>query len=80
MADHPTHQELAALAFGQLSEDQAENVAAHIEQCPRCEETAEQFDTAPDDVILGLNLSTVYCPGRRIFVDQEILAFCAAGP
>ena len=65
MADHPRHEDLAALVFGDLSDDEAGQVAQHVEHCPRCDETVRELETAPNDVIRLLRRPVVEHPFER---------------
>ena len=48
---HPTNEQLAGLANGQLLEDQADDIFAHTEACTACAEAVEQYDQKSDTFI-----------------------------
>ena len=50
----PTLAELKTFATGQLNEEQAEVVTAHIEECPACQEGIDTLTPQPDSLINAL--------------------------
>lgn len=59
---HPNRDELSGFVFGTLVEDQADSVADHVENCPQCEETVRELETASDDVFRFLRQPVVEDP------------------
>jgi serine/threonine protein kinase len=52
--DCPTRAELSAFSLGELSEAALEDVAGHLERCPRCEAAVRALDRVSDAVIHSL--------------------------
>lgn len=46
--EHPSHEELAALVAGDLSDDVADSLAEHVESCSDCREAVGQLGTMPE--------------------------------
>jgi tetratricopeptide (TPR) repeat protein/tRNA A-37 threonylcarbamoyl transferase component Bud32 len=62
----PTREDLAALLAGQLSGDALEAVASHLDQCPRCQARAADFDAGPDPLLSGLR----HPPAENPFIAE----------
>ena len=54
--DCPTAAELAAFHRGELPEEALDQVADHLDICPRCEERARALDPLPDPALALLQL------------------------
>jgi WD40 repeat protein len=52
--DCPSRTELAAFNLGDLPDGVVDEIAAHLDSCPRCEETARALDQEADGVISSL--------------------------
>jgi WD40 repeat protein len=50
----PSRAELAAFSLGDLPETVLEEIAAHLDRCPRCEDTARALDQVSDGLITSL--------------------------
>src|SRR5260370_9596021 len=50
----PSHTELSAFNLGGLSGEALEEIAEHLEQCPRCEAAVQALDGVSDPVITSL--------------------------
>src|SRR5437879_2935420 len=50
----PSERDLHAFQLGDLPEPVLNQVADHLESCPRCETIARQLDTAVDAILAGV--------------------------
>ena len=48
---HPSPDKLADYLLGKLPEDQADEIIAHLEDCPACDDTMQSLQPTPDTVI-----------------------------
>jgi tetratricopeptide (TPR) repeat protein len=54
ISPYPTEEALRAFVLGELAEPQAGAIARHLDDCPRCEQAAEQLETRTDPVVAVL--------------------------
>ncbi|MDA1052928.1 MAG: serine/threonine protein kinase [Planctomycetota bacterium] len=59
---HPSRDELSGLVLGMLIEDDVDQIADHVEQCPVCEETVREMETMSDEMIRSLRGPVVQHP------------------
>src|SRR5262249_44696716 len=59
----PSEQELQAFQLGDLPEAFLEDVAQHLEACPRCETIAQRLDATLDPILAAIR--TPSAPGAR---------------
>ena len=73
-ADCPSREQLYGYAIGDLPEDTASDVSAHVEQCPPCEETLVDLEQQSDTLVSAL--------GHRVekdsFLDEAGLGHALA--
>ena len=50
----PSRNDLSGFNLGRLPEHSMEEIAAHLEQCTRCEETAKELDHEADPIVASL--------------------------
>ncbi len=50
-AAHPRREQLSALVFGGLPDEEIEPLAEHVETCPECEATVQELETMADSLI-----------------------------
>ena len=48
---HPRREQLSALVFGGLPDEEIEPLAEHVETCPECEATVQELETMADSLI-----------------------------
>ncbi len=54
LAACPTLDDLSSFNLGSLPEESIERIAAHLEQCKRCEEAVKEFDHQADSIVSTL--------------------------
>ena len=55
MSECPPPEQLMAFAKGNLSKDDFESLAAHVEQCPACDALLEKFEASEDNLVSQLH-------------------------
>ena len=67
-------EELKAFALGQLEDSESEVIAAHVSDCPKCEETLCGFDDTNDSVLDAIRkVSTTEVEPEDAAPDAELL-------
>jgi WD40 repeat protein len=77
----PSRAELAAFNLGDLPDGAVEAIAAHLDDCPRCEETVRVLDGVADGVISSLRgiAPAPSAEGPRRVGDYEVLGELGQG-
>ncbi len=59
---HPSRRQLEGFVFGTLAEEQVDQVADHVEQCPACDETVRELEAKSDTYVSDLRKPTASDP------------------